>query len=610
MWSRDTLQYDQHLGGGAFGQVFKAKHAGEVVAVKQVGKEKVSKLLPQLRREVSILAQLQHPHIVRLLGHFEDEANLYLVMDYIDGGNLYQKLKREGRLDPGEAARILSQISSAVDYLHSQIPAIVHRDIKPENILLTENAALLTDFGWSNYYSEDVPRTTMCGTLEYLPPEIVNEAGHGPAADVWCLGILLYEMLLGITPFKRPTRKEVLTSILVDSPNFPHDLPLQAKELIMRMTAKSQSDRPTIKEVRQHPWFTESRDSIRSISFRFDTESNDSDLQFSLSTTSIRDSDLPLLSPSQSVDFRISDAKQRYSRLLSNVDEAYKELARCKTSQQKLAAELGGGLRPKLQRDLMEVRSLLMEKTAEKKMTQGLLNIRSGDVKTQEEEVKKLQLEVGKLQRELSEIDRIQRVELREMASEVMELKLKRDFLRCKVKDRFQIMEAGLWDRAELEALPLELSHWVDQLQPSTLNPDTIRVNIENLYSAAQNRELALLTLTTKFNDQRGVLLQELRKDQDALIMQVRERKRTLIAEQQEAARLQKLQLLSQLQGAQIQPVPSEYQACRKRFGHLMMVRAQLSSKVKNLINIRHELKEQARLNSVRLLRMQSFRPE
>jgi aurora kinase len=612
MWTRETLQYDAHLGDGAFGQVYKATHipGGETVAVKQVAKEKVSKLLPQLRREVSILAQLQHPNIVRLLGSFEDDSNLYLVMDYIDGGNLYQRLKREGRLDPSEAARVLAQVSSAVDYLHSQTPAVVHRDIKPENILLTGGLALLTDFGWSNYYREDVPRTTLCGTLEYLAPEIVNEAGHGPAADVWCLGILLYEMLLGATPFKRPSRKEILTSILADSPSFPRDIPLPARELILRMVAKDQNERPNIREICQHPWLTEQRESISSISFRFETESNDSDLQLSISTTSIRDSDLMQILPTQAIDQRISELKHRYSRILLSVDESYKELARCKTSQQKLAAELGGGLRPKLQRDLMEVRSLLMEKTAEKKMTQGLLNIRAADAKAQEEEVQRLQAEADRLHEELKEIEGSQALELRDMASELLKAKLKRDILRCQLKERFQMMEAGVVEKQALTALPAELTTWLAELQSSTLQPDKIQVSIRSLQSAVQEREFDLLALTSKFNDQRGVLLQELRKDQDALIIQVRESKRTLVAQQQESARAQKLQLLNQLQAVQPQPVPSEYQTCRKRFAHLMMVRAQMASKVKNLNNIRLELKEQAKLNSVRILRMQASRQQ
>lgn len=150
-------------------------------------KEKVTKMLPQFRREVYIMYELNHPHIIKLYNHFEDDKNFYLIMELAEGGNLFHKLYREKQFLERVAAQYFREVGLAVEYLHSHIPSIIHRDIKPENILLDKDGRLkLTDFGWSNYYSKDnaMPRFTTCGTLEYLPPEMVQQKGHDTSADI------------------------------------------------------------------------------------------------------------------------------------------------------------------------------------------------------------------------------------------------------------------------------------------------------------------------------------------------------------------------------------------------------------------------------------------
>lgn len=259
---RSDFTFEKKLGEGAFGEVWKVVHktSKKVYAMKQVLKEKVSRMLPQFKREVYIMYNLNHPHIVKILNHFEDERSFYLLMEFADGGNLYHRLHRQRQFIEVEAAQYFREVVSAVEYLHSHSPAIIHRDIKPENILLdTEGRVKLTDFGWSNYESteDEAPRKTVCGTLEYLPPEMIEEKGHDTTVDIWCVGVLLYEMLVGFTPFKSQTKKNMLMNISKNKPKFPLSFPPLAKELICKMLAKDSNDRPRISEVKADRWLTE-----------------------------------------------------------------------------------------------------------------------------------------------------------------------------------------------------------------------------------------------------------------------------------------------------------------------------------------------------------------
>lgn len=196
------FHFAEQLGKGAFGSVWKAVHVKTNMpyAIKIVLKQRLARMLPQFKREISILSNLNHPHIVKFHGHFEDSDSYYLILEYAENGSLFATLNRQRRFMQMDASQYFRETLSAVQYLHSHSPPIIHRDIKPENILLnSENRVLLADFGWSNYFND--PRKTVCGTIEYLPPEIVKKQEHGPAADIWCLGVLLYEMLMGKSPF-------------------------------------------------------------------------------------------------------------------------------------------------------------------------------------------------------------------------------------------------------------------------------------------------------------------------------------------------------------------------------------------------------------------------
>lgn len=257
--SRRDFEFERRLGDGAFGQVWRVKHKTtmKIYAMKQVPKDKVMKMLGQFRREVYIMYELSHPHIIKLFNHFEDEKFFYLIMELAEGGNLFHKLYREKCFLERNAAQYFREVVLAVEYLHSHVPAIIHRDIKPENILLDKEGRIkLTDFGWSNYYSTENPtlRFTMCGTLEYLPPEIASETGHNTGADIWCLGILLFEMLTGSTPFASKGRDQMLTNITQAKPKFPHSMAPLSRDLISKMIEKDPQKRISATEIKGHAW--------------------------------------------------------------------------------------------------------------------------------------------------------------------------------------------------------------------------------------------------------------------------------------------------------------------------------------------------------------------
>ena len=253
--TKADLDFQRKIGEGAYASVWRVKDktTGKLFALKMVQKAKVEKILPQFRREVSIMYEVEHPHIAKLYTHFEDFKCFYLLMDLCEGGTLFNKLCREKHFSEKVACEYFRQIVSAVEYLHKRDPPIIHRDIKPENVLLTrKNRVKVTDFGWANYLSST--RFTTCGTLEYLPPEIIEEKAHDLSVDIWCLGVLLYEMLCGATPFKASVKEMLIFNITKGSVRFPKGLSVQAQDLILKMLDRTQETRLTIDHVKSHEW--------------------------------------------------------------------------------------------------------------------------------------------------------------------------------------------------------------------------------------------------------------------------------------------------------------------------------------------------------------------
>lgn len=164
-----------------------------------------------IMREISIHRRLIHDNIVRLHSHYEDKDNYYMIMDYITKGTLYQQIKLNNGLPEDKAFRYFIQVTTAVVFLHEN--NLIHRDLKPENILIDDNDEIkLCDFGWCVELKVG-HRVTFCGTFEYMAPELIKEVPYNNAVDIWSLGVLLYELTHGHSPFKTDDDPEGYTQI-------------------------------------------------------------------------------------------------------------------------------------------------------------------------------------------------------------------------------------------------------------------------------------------------------------------------------------------------------------------------------------------------------------
>ena len=224
------------LGTGSFGRVkiAKDKKTGEYVAMKIMKKAEIlkSKQADHISNEIKILSMIDHPFVITFGGFTQDDRNLYLALELINGGELFTYLRGVGRFPVDQARVYIAQIVLIFDYLHNK--NIIYRDLKPENILIHKSGYLkLTDFGFAKIVEG---RTyTLCGTPEYLAPEIILNKGHGKPVDWWTCGILLYEMIAGIDPFSDDDPMMVYQKILKGKIKFPSGFDSNAKSLIKHL---------------------------------------------------------------------------------------------------------------------------------------------------------------------------------------------------------------------------------------------------------------------------------------------------------------------------------------------------------------------------------------
>ncbi|XP_052196721.1 SNF1-related protein kinase catalytic subunit alpha KIN10 [Diospyros lotus] len=254
-----NYKFGKTLGIGSFGKVKIAEHAltGHKVAIKILNRRKIKNMgmEEKVRREIKILRLFMHPHIIRLYEVIETPTDIYVVMEYVKSGELFDYIVERGRLQEDEARKFFQQIISGVEYCHRNM--VVHRDLKPENLLLDSNCNVkIADFGLSNIMWDGHFLKTSCGSPNYAAPEVISGKLYaGPEVDVWSCGVILYALLCGTLPFDDENIPYLFKKIKGGIYTLPSHLSVGARDLIPRMLVTDPVKRMTIPQIRYHPWF-------------------------------------------------------------------------------------------------------------------------------------------------------------------------------------------------------------------------------------------------------------------------------------------------------------------------------------------------------------------
>ena len=248
----------QTIGKGTFGKVKLGIYVptNEKVAIKILEKSKMVEKddFERVGREMSIIQSLHHQNVIKIQDIFENEDNFYIVMEYCEGGELFNYMVKKRRLSDEEASFFYDQISNGLEYIHSK--GVVHRDLKPENLLLgKDNILKIIDFGLSNYFEKKL-LSTPCGSPCYASPEMVS--GHkynGFRIDIWSTGIILYAMLCGYLPFEDKDNEVLFKTILECNVDYPRCLSGASRDLMRKILVTNPDKRITIKEIKKHRFY-------------------------------------------------------------------------------------------------------------------------------------------------------------------------------------------------------------------------------------------------------------------------------------------------------------------------------------------------------------------
>lgn len=253
----------QQVGKGSFGEVFLVKKidSGQMFAMKVLSKEKIigKNLTSYAMTERKVLSRIKHPFMVSLHYAFQTSESLFLILDYCPGGDLSRHLMVEKRFGEARARVYLCEIVLALEELHKG--DIIFRDLKPDNIVLDhEGHAILTDFGLSKEgINSEIQAKSFCGSVAYLAPEVLNRSGHGKAVDWYLLGVLFYEMLVGVPPYFTTNKSDLINNISTGKLKIPTFLSIEAKELLKDLLQRDPSKRlgaiRDAEEIKQHRFF-------------------------------------------------------------------------------------------------------------------------------------------------------------------------------------------------------------------------------------------------------------------------------------------------------------------------------------------------------------------
>lgn len=249
----------QTVGMGTFAKVRVATHSitDQKVAIKVINKRKMEQMNmhEKLRREINILQFLKHPHVMRFYELIDTPSDIFMVTEYVPGGELFDHIVHKLRLPEDEARRLFQQILSGVEYCHNCM--VTHRDLKPENLLLDGNLHIkIGDFGLSNTMKDGEFLKTSCGSPNYASPEVVSGKAYvGPEVDVWSCGVVLYALLCGSLPFDDENVPNLFRKIKHGNFTLPGHLSSEAKDLIVQMLVVDPTRRITFAQIRKHSWF-------------------------------------------------------------------------------------------------------------------------------------------------------------------------------------------------------------------------------------------------------------------------------------------------------------------------------------------------------------------
>ena len=254
----------KELGTGSYGRVLLFQHnkTKAQYAVKAIDKRQQINAQEKnhFLQEVEIMYKIHHPNVVKLYGHFEDNTYCYLLMEYIERGELFSFIPENGKpkISNQQIASLIRDVISAIYYIHHMNPPIMHRDIKPENILITSNMkAKLSDFGWSTYFKPGIKRNSLSGTPIYMAPEMIKRIGYDEKIDIWSIGVLLFELLTGDQAWPGDNIETVKYNICNLRIGWPEDMNIIAADLISKILKANPEERISLRDILNHPFFTQ-----------------------------------------------------------------------------------------------------------------------------------------------------------------------------------------------------------------------------------------------------------------------------------------------------------------------------------------------------------------
>ncbi|XP_061533034.1 calcium/calmodulin-dependent protein kinase 1Db isoform X4 [Phycodurus eques] len=259
---KSVFDFKEVLGTGAFSEVVMAreKATGKMVAIKCIPKKALKGKETSLENEIAVLRKIKHENIVALEDIYESSNHLYLIMQLVSGGELFDRIVEKGFYTEMDASRLIRQVLDAVNYLHSM--GIVHRDLKPENLLYfsphDESKIMISDFGLSKMEGTGDVMATACGTPGYVAPEVLAQKPYSKAVDCWSIGVIAYILLCGYPPFYDENDSKLFEQILkadyeFDAPYWD-DISDSAKDFISRLMEKDPEKRFTCDQALEHPW--------------------------------------------------------------------------------------------------------------------------------------------------------------------------------------------------------------------------------------------------------------------------------------------------------------------------------------------------------------------